>query len=283
MKITEEPRVFSVAGEAVLSIVAKPEISDDCGVVIIVGGPQYRVGSHRQFVLLSRKLATSCYPTMRLDYRGMGDSSGEKRSFEDVSADIGAAIDSFLLTCPGLKRVVLWGLCDAASAVLIYQQQTSDPRVAGMILLNPWVRSETSLAQTHIKHYYGQRLLEKQFWAKVLRGELNVLRSLRDFVQSARQASRTSTAASNAPCSFQERMAEGLQSFPRPVLLILSGHDLTAKEFQEFAASSSVWSSMLSGKNVRQYTVLAADHTFSTSEHRAVVERETVDFVASLS
>lgn len=99
-----------------------------CGVLIIVGGPQYRVGSHRQFVLLSRRLAGEGYPAMRFDYRGMGDAGGAMRSFEDVRADIGAAIEAFQRAVPSLRRIVLWGLCDAASAALLYvrRRQTRD-------------------------------------------------------------------------------------------------------------------------------------------------------------
>jgi uncharacterized protein len=42
------------------------------GIVIVVGGPQYRVGSHRQFVLMSRAFAAEGYPVLRFDYRGNG-------------------------------------------------------------------------------------------------------------------------------------------------------------------------------------------------------------------
>jgi alpha/beta superfamily hydrolase len=97
-----------------------PEKQPACGVLVVVGGPQYRVGSHRQFLLLSRRLASEGYPVMRFDYRGMGDGGGAMRSFEDVSADIGAAIEAFQRRCPSVRRIVLWGLCDAASAALLY-------------------------------------------------------------------------------------------------------------------------------------------------------------------
>ena len=40
-------------------------------VLVVVGGPQYRVGSHRQFVSLARALARQGMTTVRFDYRGM--------------------------------------------------------------------------------------------------------------------------------------------------------------------------------------------------------------------
>ena len=51
---------------------------------------------------------------MRFDYRGMGDSTGDVRPFDDINDDIAAAIDEFFRQVPGLERVVLWGLCDGA-------------------------------------------------------------------------------------------------------------------------------------------------------------------------
>ena len=91
----------------------------------------------------------------------MGDASGGARNFEECSTDIAVAIDTLFAQSPATKRVVLWGLCDAASAALIYLQERHDARVAGLILLNPWVRSAETLSKTHLKHYYGKRLLER--------------------------------------------------------------------------------------------------------------------------
>ena len=90
---TEESALFACAGETLVGVLARPAVAARTGVVVIVGGPQYRVGSHRQFVLLSRALAGAGCAVLRFDYRGMGDSSGAQRSFDSVSADIAAAMD----------------------------------------------------------------------------------------------------------------------------------------------------------------------------------------------
>src|SRR5262245_34032234 len=73
------------------------------GVLIVVGGPQYRVGSHRQFLLLARHLAAAGVPVFRFDYRGMGDSSGAVRTFEDIGTDLRCAMDRFFAEAPALK------------------------------------------------------------------------------------------------------------------------------------------------------------------------------------
>lgn len=290
MNFTESALVFSAAGEPLLGIVAHPDVPADCGVLILVGGPQYRIGSHRQFLLLARSLAAEGYPSLRFDYRGMGDSGGAMRDFEAVSDDVGAAIDAFQQASPTIRRVVLWGLCDAASAALLYVQARRDARISGLALLNPWVRSEASLAQTHIKHYYGQRLMERAFWLKLLSGKLDLLKSLRGFLNSARQARPAVAGAAANPArdpalssrSFQDRMAEGLRQFPGAVLLILSGDDYTAKEFLAYVGSNAAWSGLIAAQRISRVDVPGADHTFSTSVHRARVESETLEWLATL-
>ena len=279
MNHSETPLVFPLGGEQLLGMVASPESPADCGVLIIVGGPQYRVGSHRQFLLLARRLAAEGYPSMRFDYRGMGDSEGEMRAFDAVAEDVGAAIDAFQRACPAVRCVVLWGLCDAASAALLYVQESRDARVAGMVLLNPWVRSDASLAQTHIRHYYGQRLAQREFWAKLLSGRMQVLKSLRELVGSARLARRVGASSSDRLLSFQERMADGWRNFPGKILLLLSGEDYTAKEFLEFVASSPAWAGALAAGKASRVDVAGADHTFSSARFRAVAEDETLTWL----
>ena len=281
MKVTEEALVFPLADENLLGILAQPDVPADCGVLIVVGGPQYRVGSHRQFLLLARRLAAAGYPSLRFDVRGMGDSDGAMRSFEQLDDDIGAAIAAFRAACPTLRRIVLWGLCDAASAALIYVGATRDPAIAGLVLLNPWAHSETSLARTHIKHYYAQRLLRPDFWAKLLRGRLHWRQSLRNLWSSARAAARH-TPGGGDQRPYQEKMAAGWRQFGGPLLLVLSGEDYTAKEFLEYAAASPAWTGLLAEGRVTRVDLPQADHTFSSAAWRAMVEEETLAWLKRL-
>ena len=280
MNYTESPVVFEIAGEYALGLLAEPEISCDRGVLIVVGGPQYRAGSHRQFVLLARRLAAQGYSVFRFDCRGMGDSGGAMRSFEAFSGDIGAAIDVFFSRCPSLRRCVLWGLCDAASAILMYQQSEEDPRVDGVVLLNPWVRSETGLAQTQVKHYYGQRLRQREFWLRLLTGKMHVMDSLGGFLRSLWTASRRPVASKPDGGTFREHMATGWKKFRGNVLLILSGRDYTAKEFLEYANTNPAWSGLLADRKVSRLDLIEADHTFSTAKWRVAVEDETLRWLA---
>ncbi len=136
-----------------------------------MGGPQYRVGSHRQFTLLARHLAANGVPVLRFDFRGMGDSEGDARTFEDVEDDLRCAIDEFFTEVPLLKELVILGTMRRriGCAVLCIQ----DRRVTGLVLLNPWVRTDEGSAKAYLKHYYAARLFEPEFWRKIWQGNFD--------------------------------------------------------------------------------------------------------------
>ncbi|WP_313872610.1 serine aminopeptidase domain-containing protein [Rugamonas sp. DEMB1] len=113
MPFDEHALQFSCDDAALIGILSRPRQAATRGVLVVVGGPQYRAGSHRQFTLLARALAAQGIPVLRFDYRGMGDSEGAARDFEAVSADLRAAIDEFFRQVPTLRDVVLWGCATA--------------------------------------------------------------------------------------------------------------------------------------------------------------------------
>ena len=283
MNFTEQAIVFPCASNDLLGIVAMPEQINKIGVLIVVGGPQYRAGSHRQFLLLSRALAISGYPVMRFDHSGLGDSTGETEHFEALNGNILAAISAFQQKCPNVNNVVLWGLCDAASASLLYWDATHDARIAGMVLLNPWVRSEATLAKTQIKHYYGQRLLQAEFWQKLLTGKLSVGLALKGLLANLNK-SHLQSDLQNMPDAllFQKKMLRGVQEFEKRVLIVLSGNDYIAKEFLEATMKNSAWQAVLSQTNITQVSIRDADHTFSSVEWRRQVEQITLQWLETI-
>ena len=276
MKVEERAICIPGVDTDMLGIVSHPaagKIVSNTGVVIVVGGAQYRVGSHRQFVLLARHLAAHGYPVLRFDFPGMGDSPGECIDFEQTAPHIKAAIDQLQSTCPGVQRVVLWGLCDGASASLLYLQATPDPRVTGLALLNPWVRSEAGLARAQVTHYYRQRLLEPAFWRKLLAGGVG-WRALRSFGSTLRTMKRRQTPV--AAASFQERMAQAWRGFPGPILLLLSERDLTAQEFRETIQGNAAWKRTAPKAQARQIHLFGADHTCSQSSAMSQTKAEVL-------
>jgi exosortase A-associated hydrolase 1 len=207
---------------------------------------------------------------------------GDLHTFENVSADIAAAISALQLTAPSVRNIVLWGLCDGASAALLYCHATQDPRVKGLCLLNPWVRSEVSLAKTQVKHYYTQRLRQKEFWLKLLSGKVAASAAsglVRNVKTAFASATAKTTGADSQP--YQTRMAQAWMQFKGSILLILSGNDYTAKEFTEYAASNHAWQNITEAANVQRRDLAHADHTFSSATNRATVEALTLQWLSA--
>lgn len=279
----ERPTVFECDGDRLVGIIAQPERPTETGVVIIVGGPQYRAGSHRQFTLLARHLAEQGIASIRFDYRGMGDSEGEMRNFEVIDADIHAAIDALMAQMPRIKKVVLWGLCDAASAALYYGP--TDTRVAGMVLLNPWVHTEAGAARARLKHYYLARLMSKAFWAKLLSGKVSIGASVGDLAKSAGKAAASPGIAAmpadprHGSSGYIDRMLESFKQFRGETQCVLSGQDLTAQEFIALIENDKNWRNTLRRKKILLETITDANHTFSSSPWREKVARQTCQWL----
>ncbi len=285
--MNERAVIFPVGGDRLLGIVHEGAAQATRGVLIVVGGPQYRVGSHRQFLLLARQLAAAGVPVFRFDYRGMGDSEGERRDFERAGDDLLAALETFQAEVPGVREVVIWGLCDAASLALMTAWR--EPRIRGLVLLNPWVRTEEGLARAYLKTYYLQRLFSGAFWAKLLRGQFNPLASSRSLFDMGRRALGRSAAQAGPPAAdsalpegpLPERMAAGWRRFQGPILLILSGDDLTAAEFRDTAASDPAWQGLLVESRVTLRELPEANHTFSCRQWRDQVATWTLEWLQS--
>jgi exosortase A-associated hydrolase 1 len=271
--VKEEALVFGCGSDSLVGVLAIPDTPASRGVLVVVGGPQYRAGSHRQFTLLARDLAANGIASLRFDYRGMGDSSGEARTFESIKEDIACAIDRLLEGVPAVNEVVIWGLCDAASAALFYAHR--DARVSGVVLANPWVRTDQGMAQAYLRHYYGARLVDREFWKKLLRAEIDFKRSVSALGRFVAEAARPKREAGSLP----ERMQDALRRFSGRVLLILSGNDLTADEFRDVVGRSALWKALLADARVTQRELPEANHTFSRREWRDRVARWTAEWV----
>lgn len=292
----ESPVVFDCHGNQLVGILAMPSSAalHRTGVVVLVGGPQYRAGSHRQFTLLCRHLAEQGIASLRFDYHGLGDSEGPPPlGVEGVEADLRAAIDTFMRAAPTVTGVVVWGLCGAASAAALYAP--SDDRVKGLVMLNPWVRTEEGLAKAQLRHYYLGRLGDPSFWGRIARGDVAVAAALKAFGGSVLRAfgwrsgshavpgpAATSDGAEHAAVggTLPDRMLDSLQRTRLPALVVLSGSaDLTANEFRQVAGGSSAWRQWMASTQVERHEIEGSTHTFSRADWRNRVADITTRWV----
>lgn len=287
----EQPIVFQSGQQSLYGLLHQAQQSEaKTGVLILVGGPQYRVGSHRQFVELARGLAAQGIPVFRFDFTGMGDSTGSFPGFEQLDDDIRQAVDAFTKARPDLQQIILWGLCDGASAACFYAPQ--DARVTGLCLANPWVRTEQGEAEAFLKHYYFSRLVSRDFWHKLLTGKLKVLSSVADLlgnVKRSRQSDQTAdedddqAAAPNAhQVSLPVRLFGSLNDFSGPVMCLISGNDLTAAEFMDAVKKDRKRQKMMRSKRVTMVHLATADHTFSQRQSMSEVIKQTASWIKNL-
>src|SRR4051794_3005475 len=96
------------------------EATGATGVLMVTGGTQTRIGSHRMYERLAKRLAEAGFPCLRFDRRGVGDSEGEDPDWRGSGPDIAAAAAALRREASGVQRIVGFGLCDGASALTFH-------------------------------------------------------------------------------------------------------------------------------------------------------------------
>lgn len=274
---TDEVLLVVPGGEGdMLGVLSRP--TEEAGrrataVVIVVGGPQTRVGSHRQFVLLARTLAAAGYPCLRFDYSGMGDSPGPMPNFEASGDDIRRACDAVLAAEPDCRNVALWGLCDGATAAVFYA--AVDERVVMTIAANPWARSDSTRSAALVNSHYGSRLLSPEFWKKLVGGRVAILATVKEalgHILRARKFARMGAAAARSDVELPVRLAAALRRIYPKVHLQLSGNDLTAAEFEVAMRAAGI----MADESLSALRLEEADHTFSDAAAWSAVIDDTL-------
>ncbi len=271
LPVQERPFVFDCEGDDMLGIVHQPGAPARLGLlVVIAGGPQYRAGVGRGMVSMARTLARDGFAVMRFDHRGLGDSAGTFRGFENYAADLQAAVDAFQREVPELEGVVLWGGCDAASGIMIHGHALNG--VAALGLGNPWVYIP-EIQEAVMQQHYRARLLQWSFWRKLLRFEYNLLDYARGALRKVGDRLGRLTRAAAAQDAgeggtFVDRMLRGFRQFDGPVLFAISGESMASREFDELIQRDPQWHAAYSRPNCRRVDFPAADQTFSDAASR---------------
>jgi dienelactone hydrolase len=177
----------------------RPYAAAGLAVVILNTGRNPQCGVGRFGVEFSRRLAGLGVAALRLDFAGLGDSTGPAGQenhhtalFDtDRRADIAAALD--LLAGHGFTRFALQGLCSGAYHA--FQAALCDPRVNALLLLNlplfAWTPGQDTQFVIHKQTSparYLARVLNPHDWRRLMRGEIELKRLLR--AQAARLGDR---------------------------------------------------------------------------------------------
>lgn len=146
--------------------------SGTIGLLLVIGGSQTRIGSHRMYERLVKGLADKGYSCFRFDRRGVGDSSGDDPGFKGSGPDLKAAADAFRKEVPGLTHLIGFGLCDGATALALHGD---DAGLDGLILANPWLveAEEGAPAPAAVRAHYRKRIFSRDAWKRLFKGAVN--------------------------------------------------------------------------------------------------------------
>lgn len=230
------------------------------GLLIVSGGNEIRSGAFSGQARLAQHIARKGFPVFRFDRRGIGDSEGENRGFRKSARDIQAALEAFRAMAPQVERVIGFGNCDAASALMLQTGAGFD----GLVLSNPWTieSDETDpLAQmppSSIRKRYLKKLTDPREVVRLAKGGVNLTKLARGLARSVRPAA--------PPSSLAEDMRDGLASFTGPVRILLATADRTAHSFE------AEWDA----HDPRIHRCEGAGHAYSEAEHRAWLEAQVL-------
>ena len=211
-------RVLTVAcREAELGATLDAAHEAGTGLLLVTGGTQTRIGSHRMYESLAKSLAKRHISCLRFDRRGVGDSGGEDPGFRGSAPDLAAAAALLRAERPALERVYGFGLCDGATALGLFGDRAG---LDGLVLVNPWlVEAEAGAPPpAAIRRHYRERLASLEGWKKLLSGRVDYRKLLRGILKSARRSS--------SPLSND--VAEALAQHRLRVQWILATGDATA-------------------------------------------------------
>jgi exosortase A-associated hydrolase 1 len=263
----EEPIQFTCKGKRLYGILHLPEReapSQDV-VIMVTGGPQTRYGSHRLYVQLARFLCERGIAVFRFDYEGMGDSEGEFVAAGGAEPSIHAAVQYIDTRFPEGNQKIIWSLCDGASASALYASRYNN-MVAGLILCNPLIHDKIVLYK---KQYYKKRLLEKEFWMRLLGLKTKfkeVILGIVEFLNAMlihTVKEKFSKKGENPESFTNESFLPSLQHIRIPIYCILSENDDVANGFREKISSRKAMKALQKNRNIKISTIKDADHTFT--------------------
>jgi exosortase A-associated hydrolase 1 len=210
---------FACEGETLVGTL--DDAAGSAGLLLVSGGNEIRSGAFAGQARLAARLAGAGHPVFRFDRRGIGDSTGENRSFQDSGADIAAALAAFKAERPGLARIVGFGNCDAASALMLNRGAGCD----ALVLANPWTieHDDGALPPEAIRSRYAEKLRNPKELVRLATGKV----SLRKLAGGLGRAIRPAP----PPTTLARRLAAGLEAFAGPVQILIAERDRTGQAF----------------------------------------------------
>jgi exosortase A-associated hydrolase 1 len=236
------------------------EASESVGLLLVSGGNELRSGAWSGQAQLAARLAKSGFPVFRYDRRGIGDSEGENPTFRHSYPDIAAALAAFRTAAPHVSRIVAFGNCDAAAALMLFAHALP---VNGLVLANPWTidgdEAPEAMPAAAIRSRYLAKLANPREVWRLLTGGVNLAKLAKGL--------RGAAATQKAPASLVTEMQAGLAACSGKVAILLAQGDRTAQMFE------AVWDK----SDVRIARTDSASHSFSDAAAREWLFARLID------
>ncbi|WP_285709631.1 hydrolase 1, exosortase A system-associated [Erythrobacter oryzae] len=230
------------------------------GLLIVSGGNEIRSGAFGGQADMAARIAAAGFPVFRFDRRGVGDSEGENRGFRHSAEDIAAALAAFRGQAAAVTRVIAFGNCDAASALML----AGGAGCAGLVLSNPWTIEDSDVVDSTpppeaVRARYLEKLKNPREIMRLATGGVNLAKLARGVVHALKPPP--------PPSGLAAEMAAGLAGFAGDVRILLATADRTAQVFE------AAWDS--SDPRIRRCE--GAGHAYVEPEHRGWLEAELLE------
>ncbi len=147
--MTRRHLTFACEGETLVGTLDIGAASGSSGLLLVSGGNELRSGAWNGQAQLAARLADAGFPVFRYDRRGVGDSEGENPTFRHSGPDIAAAAQAFRAAVPHVSRVVAFGNCDAATALMLFAHGMP---LDGFVLRQSPARRPAPIARQSVDH-----------------------------------------------------------------------------------------------------------------------------------
>ncbi len=230
------------------------------GLLIVSGGNEIRSGAFGGQADMSTRIAAAGFPVFRFDRRGVGDSEGENRGFRHSSKDIAAALAAFRAQAPEVTRVIAFGNCDAASALMLAGGAGCD----GLVLSNPWTiedgcTGDSTPPPEAVRARYLEKLKNPGEIKRLVTGGVNLAKLARGVIHALKPPP--------PPSSLAQDMAAGLADFTGEVRILIATADRTAQVFE------AAWGR----DDTRIRRCEGGTHAYVDPEHRAWLEAQLLE------
>jgi exosortase A-associated hydrolase 1 len=245
---------FDCAGDRLVGTL--DEGASSTGLLIVSGGNEIRSGAHAGQAAMALYLAAKGYPVFRYDRRGIGDSEGINGGFESSADDLAAAVQAFRAEAPHITRLVAFGNCDAATALLFFHDKLA---VDALVVANPWVIEAAASGLPNsppaaaIRARYCSRLKNPRSLIDLLTGKINI-KKLAGGIVSATRPEQASNLA--------KQIASTLTVSPVPTKIVIARGDTTALAFMA-AWHSTMFGQVRARANITLHQCDTASHSFA--------------------